>query len=82
MFQVMTGVIVGCLLTWSFSSPKIVEVDRLVTKTVTVEVSPLLNCKVVPLVHTLKKGDQLTKLIRPYSELKAAYVACLNSING
>ena len=74
--------IVGCLLTWSFSSPEIVEVDRLVTKTVTVEVSPLLNCKVVPLVHTLKKGDQLTKLIRPYSELKAAYVACLNSING
>ena len=69
-----TGVIVGCLWTWNFK-PELV-----VTKTVTVEVMPLVNCKVVPLVHTLKKGDQLTKLIRPYSELKAAYVACLNSI--
>ena len=57
--------------------------DRLVNwkrKEVTVEVMPLVNCKVVPLVHTLKKGEQLTKLIRPYSELKAAYTACLNSL--
>ena len=71
-----TGVIVGCLLTWNFKPVS----ERIVTKTVTVEVMPLLNCKVVPLIHTLKKGEQLTKLIRPYSELKAAYTACLNSI--
>ena len=76
MLMMATGVIVGCLLTWSFKP----ESERIVTKTVTVEVMPLLNCKVVPLIHTLKKGEQLTKLIRPYSELKAAYTACLNSI--
>ena len=73
------GVTVGFLLTWKFNTD-VIEIERIVTKTVTIEVSPLLNCKVVPLVHTLKKGEQLTKLIRPYSELKAAYVACLNSI--
>jgi ABC-type lipoprotein release transport system permease subunit len=77
--MIVIGVIVGCLLTWKFNTD-VIEIERIVIKKETIEVAPILNCKVVTLVHTLKKGDQLTKLIRPYSELKAAYTACLNSI--
>lgn len=72
------GVIVGCLSTWLFKPSGVVE--KLVTKIEVIEVMPPLNCPEVELLAGLKKGDDLRKIIRPYAELKAAYVGCMNSI--
>lgn len=78
MLILFIGVIAGVLLTWSFKPS--ITVEKLVKETVTVEVMPPLNCEVVPILDGLKKGESLTRLIHPYSELKAAYISCLNSI--
>lgn len=77
----LSGAIVSALLTWNFKPENIEVVERIVDREVIVEVMPPLNCKKVELLAGIKKGESLTKLIRPYAELKAAYLACLNSIN-
>lgn len=76
----LIGAIVSALLIWNFKPEKIEVVDRIVDREVIIEVMPPLNCKQVELLTGIKKGESLTKLIRPYAELKAAYVACLQSI--
>ena len=77
----MIGVIAGVLLAWNFKPVQIDVIEKIVDREVIIEVIPPLNCKPVELLAGIKKGEPLTKLIRPYAELKAAYVACLNSID-
>lgn len=74
------GAIVGVLLTWHFKPEKMEVVEKFIDREKIVEVMPPLNCKQVELIHEIKKGESIKKLIRPYSELKAAYLACLDSI--
>jgi len=74
------GVTAGVVLTWNFKPAQVDVVEKIVDREVIKEVMRPHNCQTVELLAGIKKGESLTKLIHPYAELKAAYVACLNSL--
>jgi hypothetical protein len=71
----------GVLLIWNFKPSKLEVVEKFIDNHIIVEVMPPLNCIEVKTIDTIKKGESLSKLITPYSELKAAYVDCMASIS-
>lgn len=77
---IIIGVIAGAALTWNFKPAQVDVVEKIVDREVIKEVMRPHNCQTVELLDGIKKGESLVKIIRPYAELKAAYVACLNSL--
>jgi len=74
------GVTAGVLLTWNFKPSQIEVVEKFIDREKIIEVMPPLNCPEVELLTGIKKGESIKKLIRPYAELKAAYLGCRLSI--
>jgi len=71
------GVTVGFLITWNFKPSQVDVIEKFIDREIIVEVTPPNNCKAVEMPSKFKTAKELGK---SYSRVKAAYIACLNSL--